>query len=49
MTDPLGNTTRFAYDGLNRLVTSTDAAGGSATTTYDDVGNVVASEDQLTA
>jgi YD repeat-containing protein len=37
-TGPSAETTLFAYDGLGRLVATTDALGQVTTTTYDDAG-----------
>lgn len=39
MTDPVGNTTTYAYDALNRMVRTVNAAGDTTKTTYDPVGN----------
>ncbi|WP_298814483.1 RHS repeat-associated core domain-containing protein, partial [uncultured Chloroflexus sp.] len=41
ITDPNGNTSRFAYDALNRLVRIETAAGQVTTYTYDSGGNLV--------
>lgn len=38
-TDPVGNTTSYGYDAVNRLIAATNAAGDVTTTTYDGVGN----------
>ena len=53
-TDPLGNTTWYQYDALNRQVGVTDALGAysgdpqhTTTTTYDQWGRVSAVTDQL--
>nr|WP_308284435.1 LamG-like jellyroll fold domain-containing protein [Streptomyces flavotricini] len=39
VTDPLGGTTRSAYDGLGRLSESQDATGRKTATVYDVTGN----------
>jgi RHS repeat-associated protein len=39
--DPLGNTTTYQYDALNRQTQVIDAKSGITTTVYDGVGNVV--------
>jgi RHS repeat-associated protein len=39
--EPNGNVTRYAYDGLNRRIRLTNAAGDTTSTTYDAVGNVL--------
>lgn len=41
LTEPNGNATRYVYDGLNRVVKETNAAGDETLTGYDGVGNVV--------
>jgi RHS repeat-associated protein len=47
MTDPLGNTTRYAYD-AKRNLTATTAPDGSVTgSTYDSNGNVTSTTDPL--
>ncbi|WP_438447891.1 fibronectin type III domain-containing protein [Gorillibacterium sp. sgz5001074] len=47
MTDPLGNVTRYAYDGAGRLVRITDPLGATLTNTYDDQGNLIRVTDTL--
>lgn len=39
-TDPLGNSTRQAFDRYDRLLSRTDAFGRTTTYTYDDRGNL---------
>jgi RHS repeat-associated protein len=46
-TDPLGRTTRFTYDGLDRVTAVTDARGNVARVSYDGNGNVTARTDGL--
>ncbi|MGY6274216.1 RHS repeat-associated core domain-containing protein [Methylomonas sp. MgM2] len=41
LTEPNGNATSYVYDGLNRLVQETNAAGDQTLTTYDGVDNVI--------
>lgn len=41
MTDALGNTTRYAYDGQGRLVSATDANGGVTNYEYTTAGKLV--------
>jgi YD repeat-containing protein len=38
-TNPRGNVTTYAYDGLNRRVATTDALGNTTSYNSDDVGN----------
>ena len=45
--DPLGHTTTYGYDGLNRPNTTTDALNGVTTKAYDVRGNVIAVTDQM--
>ncbi len=40
MTDPVGNTTAYSYDAVNRLIQSVSAAGDTSSMTYDPKGNV---------
>ncbi|MBN8491307.1 MAG: tandem-95 repeat protein, partial [Burkholderiales bacterium] len=47
MTNERGFTTRYAYDKLDRLITTTDALEGDTTYEYDPVGNRVAVTDPL--
>jgi RHS repeat-associated protein len=44
--DARGNKTSFTYDGLNRLLTSTDPLGKTDTRTYDKNGNLVQLQDR---
>ena len=46
-TDPLGHTTTYHYDGLNRQVETIDALGGTSITAYDAAGNVTSTTDPL--
>ena len=46
-TDPLGHTTTYQYDGLNRQVETIDALGGTSITAYDAAGNVTSTTDPL--
>ena len=41
ITDPITNVTSFVYDGLNRRVAATNAAGDTTFWAYDQVGNVL--------
>jgi len=41
VTDPVTNTTVYAYDALNRQISMMNAAGDTTTMNYDAVGNVI--------
>jgi len=41
VTDPLGNISTVAYDGLGRVATETNARGVATAYTYDDNGNIL--------
>src|SRR5207244_3888940 len=45
--DPLNHATEYAYDAINRRVSTTDALGNTASMEYDAVGNVIAGRDAL--
>lgn len=45
-TDPKNNATGYAYDGLQRLVTTTDALTGVVTQGYDTLDNLTSVKDQ---
>src|SRR5690606_2754970 len=44
-TDANGQTRRYAYDELDRLISHTDSLGGRTTLTYDARGNVIEVKD----
>jgi RHS repeat-associated protein len=46
-TDPLGNTTRYAYDLNRNLISTTDPNGGVTTYTYDSNSNLTSVTDAL--
>jgi RHS repeat-associated protein len=46
-TDPLGHSTTYVYDVLNRKTQTVDARGGIVTTLYDAVGNNTTVVDQV--
>jgi RHS repeat-associated protein len=46
-TDPLGNTTKYEYDNLNRQTKVTDAKFAVTTTSYNEVGNATRVTDPL--
>jgi RHS repeat-associated protein len=48
VTDPMGNPTTYAYDVLNRVMTTTNALSGRSVTVYDALGNRIKSIDALT-
>jgi len=41
-------TTQYTYDGVGRVLTTTDQAGNVNTNTYDDVGRLISVKDALT-
>jgi YD repeat-containing protein len=45
--DPLGRLTQVDYDGLNRVITITNAMSGTVRYTYDGVGNRLTERDAL--
>ncbi len=47
VTDPLSNTTRYAYDVAGRTTTITNPDGGTVATTYDPAGNILSRTDPL--
>jgi len=48
VTDPLGNTTQYAYDLIGNTTTITNPDGGVTTIVRDDRGNIVSATDPLT-
>jgi YD repeat-containing protein len=48
LTDPVGNTTTFAFDALGRETQETDPLNHSATFAYDAAGRMTSTTDQLT-
>ncbi|MCV2369752.1 RHS repeat-associated core domain-containing protein [Roseateles oligotrophus] len=42
-TEPNGNTSSYGYDPLNRMLTSSNAAGETTSNVFDPVGNIVSS------
>ncbi len=48
VTDTVNNTTRYDYDALNRVITTTNPLGKTQTAGYDTVGNVLTRTDELT-
>ncbi len=47
MTDPLGSAMHYAYDALNRVITTTDTLSGTTVTVYDALGNRIQTIDAL--
>lgn len=41
LTDPIGRTVQYSYDGYGRVTTVTDPDGGITTYTYDSVGRIL--------